>query len=72
MQLYLLKITPAGWDCNDGFLIRAIDEAAARALAAEAASDEGPQVWLDYTQCTCECLTPDGEPGILLTDFHAG
>lgn len=61
------------WDVADGFVVRAETEEQARAIAAKRAGDEGSQVWLRYSAgSTCEELTADGEPGIILRDYNAG
>lgn len=59
------------YDCNDGFVIRADDEAEARLMASKASGDEGADVWLSRAESHCEELLQSGEPGIILTDFHA-
>lgn len=78
MKLYVLR--PAtdhhrkmlfGYDCNDGFVVRAKDEAEARELAHAAKADEG-DVWLNPQQTRVDELTEDGPAMIILTDFNAG
>jgi|CXWL01.1.fsa_nt_gi hypothetical protein len=60
------------YDCNDGFVIRADDATEARMMASKTSGDEGPNVWLNADQSHCEELLQFGEPGIIITDFHAG
>ena len=80
MKLWLLspKQEEGPWnpwyDKCFGFVIRAEDEASARALAHANAGDEnrrGGSPWLDESQSSCEELLPDGEAGMILQDFHA-
>lgn len=68
VKLWLLRAMVTRWDYMEGCVVRAEDETAARALAAEDAGDEGPEHWL--TEATCEEITADGEPGLLIMDFH--
>jgi hypothetical protein len=78
MKLYLLRPVndQAGawdpwYDKAFGFVVRAVNEPAARALACEEYGDEGEAVWLDPSQTTCEELTADGPQEIVLRDFHS-
>lgn len=74
MNLYLIKhIGSSEYDVNAGLVIRAANEADARATAIGDSSDEGPLVWLDPNQSTCEVLATDvvGGAGIVLRDFRA-
>ena len=73
MKLWLLTLDDklGGWDRNCGFVIRAETAYDARRIANENKADEGP-VWMDPTAVTCEELTAEGEPGVVLADFHAG
>ena len=61
-----------GYDCSHAFAIRAETAVKARLLAAEAAGDEGPAVWLDAEKTTCNELTPDGISAVIVHDFNAG
>lgn len=74
MKLFLIRtLKSQGYDCHDGFVVRATDHAAARLLASENAShDEGPNHWLDSKCSTCVVLTADGPQEIVMADFHAG
>lgn len=66
-----------------GFVVRADTEEQARQLAHEDAGDENRgeffsrktantnEPWLDAKYSTCEELTPDGEAGVVMQDFHA-
>lgn len=75
-MLFLLeRDDPEGkiYDCNDAFLVRARSEKQARKIASKRQSgDEPPQTWLDPKKSSCEIVPADGEPGIIMTDFHAG
>lgn len=74
MKLWLLK-RPYGaqpvYDATDGVVVRAESEAGARNIASNYHGDEGVGVWLT-DEVTCEELTADGEPGMILQDFNAG
>ena len=54
-----------------GLIVRAETEAKARKFAREEAGGEDAYIWLDGKYSTCAELLPDGEPGIVITDFHA-
>ncbi len=58
------------FDCAFGFVVGAIDEEAARKLAASDCGDEGPETWLDPALTTCIELLPT--EGILMRDFNNG
>jgi hypothetical protein len=61
------------YDCTYGLVVRAATAEEARAIAAEhSVGAEGKRAWLDATFSTCEELTTQGTPGVILTDFHAG
>ena len=76
MKLWLLtrKETEASpiYDCADGFVIRAETEAQAREIASTSAGDEKAGTWLSADGSSCEELTTDGPPTVVLRDFHAG
>lgn len=76
MKLWLVERTDPEsiWDAYLGHVVQAPDEAAARALAAEKAADEGPRRWSDPSQVRCECIGegPDEIPGVVLSSFMAG
>ena len=71
------------FDKAHGFVVRAETESEARQLAHEPAGDENrgeflqqktantQQPWLDSRYSTCTERRPDGEPGVVLCDFHA-
>lgn len=60
------------WDCSYGFVIRAQTEQIARSQAADEAGDEGSEAWLSPKFTSCEELSAEGEPGVVLKDFLAG
>jgi hypothetical protein len=77
----------ASWyDCTHGVVIRAETEEEARAFITNAAwEDEDdqwpvagdevrnhPNAWMSPEYSTCEELIPDGAPGLVIRDFHAG
>lgn len=77
MKLFLLKPIDEGdkifwYDCNHGFVIRAESEGEAREIASKNHADEGSEVWLNTERVSCEKITNEGEPGIVLCDFVAG
>ena len=84
MKLWLLK--PMDDLINDpwkpwfdkmfGFVIRTETAEEARQIAQEYAGDEKYKndalvPWLDPKFSTCVELLPEGEPGLILNDFHA-
>jgi hypothetical protein len=74
-KLFLLTRTPKYgpiYDCNDGVVIRAEDEAQARQLANEHLRGDEGKIWEDPKQTTCAELHQDGCVGIIMVDFHAG
>lgn len=73
MRLWLLRRSDPRliYDTNEGFVIRAESEAAARGLANSQAADEGA-IWEDPAASSCEPLDHDGSRGIVLIDFNAG
>ena len=76
MKLWLLERTSykdkPRYDVQRAVVIRAETEAAAREDATKTAGDEGEAVWLDPSKSTCEELTADGPPGLVIQDFNAG
>lgn len=100
MKLWLLRpivkvddMTPEspwwnGWDCCFGFVVRAEDEASARAVIPPGYDEtdhpppadmddfipgnEGSHTWRDPKLTTCIELTGDGPAGVIIRDFHAG
>lgn len=78
MKLWLLKrLSEPDWNQYDGFVVRAADEAQARQLAHEAASEQDDQGniiyesedrwWLDATVTSCELISDTGKPEIILS-----
>lgn len=59
------------YDRAFGFIVRAETEAVARQIASFKAGNEKPAAWLDESLSSCEELTADGEPGLILRDFSA-
>lgn len=84
MKLYLLiradaepdtRLLTGGrpvYDCANGFVVRASDESEARGFASNQCGDEGAAAWQMAGYSTCQELTADGKPGIILRDFNAG
>ena len=73
MKLWLLtRDDRCGYDENNGFVIRAEDETAARTMAAAVKGGEGEGTWLLRAFSTCSELSADGTAQIVLTDFNAG
>ena len=80
MKLWLLKAHPDnerwGYDCYYGFVVRAVDEKAAREMVP--VGDEGAgwrnfgNPWLDELLTSCVELTVHGKPEVVLSDFSAG
>lgn len=69
------------WDCAYGFVVRAEDERSARELVATArdrddwrctTGDESPEAWRDAALTSCDELTGEGGPEIIIRDFVAG
>lgn len=73
------------YDCTFGVVVRAKTEWEARTFADKEGGNEQHQtggpidyspsfhayVWLDSALTTCVELDPDGEPGVVMVDFHA-
>jgi hypothetical protein len=81
MRLWLLRprnpddgiFRDDNWDRSHGHVVRAATAHEARRHALNSQYDyHRENVWLDEALTTCEELTPDGKPGVVLTDFHAG
>ena len=54
MKLFLIKrIEAAGYDENNGFVIREVDENAARVRAAKFSGDEPHNTWTDVNLSKC-------------------
>lgn len=73
MKLWkLARLGDVDYDVNDGFVIRAESELAAREMASRTRGEEGPGTWLAAKLSSCVEVTPEGDPEIILTDFNAG
>lgn len=71
------------YDCAFGFIVRAETEQEAREFAQADAGDEEKDTfldnkksntktpWMEPKYSTCLELLPDGEPGVIMQDFHA-
>ena len=81
MNLYLLKPSEENkqawipwYDKAFGFVVRAESELEARTIANNDAGYEsyGEQApWFDPLQSSCEILTANGEPSLVLRDFRS-
>jgi pyocin large subunit-like protein len=82
MKLYLLRPVEdhphwePWYDKAFGFVVRAPDEAAARALAQADGGDEGgytntKPAWTEADMATCVEPTADGPAGVIIRDFWA-
>lgn len=76
MKLWLLEWIAGGplYDVNQGFVVRAETEEAARLFAEADKADEVAcgHHWTEPSDATCIELLPEGEAGIVLRDFNAG
>jgi hypothetical protein len=81
MALWLLhpKKPWGEWDVVNGFVVRAGSEAQARGIAQARAGDEKwwghsgvKEAWLCPDTTTCERLSANGDPGVILRDFQGG
>ena len=68
MKLFLLSTNDYDWDEYDAFLIRAKDEAAARAEAVKITEN---LLW-DGDKVSCEVITVKGKAEIIISSFNAG
>jgi hypothetical protein len=71
-RLWLLERPADAWDVQDGCVVEAPDEAAARLQAAFTAGDEGKDVWLDAKRANCKEVQLTGETRTILRSFCAG
>ena len=74
MELWLLSRPreKVDFDQYGGFIIRAETEAEARKIAFDAhGAGYCFQTWVD-ADATCTIVTPEGDPGIILSDFNPG
>ena len=74
------------WDIARKFVVRCDTEAEARKAAQDRGGDECRKwseepdseerfehpFWLDAIYSTCEILEPEGDPGVVIRDFHSG
>jgi len=58
------------YDKAFGFIVRAECEEDARAIAANDHRDEGKEAWLSNESSTCQQLTDEGEPEMVMSDVH--
>lgn len=73
MKLYLLtRKDHVGYDEYDSALIRAKDEASARAIAAEHFTGYCGYSWSNPDLINCEVVVNRGETGIVISSFNAG
>ena len=76
MKLFKLEAhESAGWDCNQGFVIRASNEKEARDMAQSKICDEkgaSKIFWLDDKYSSCSEISLEGDSEIILQDFLAG
>ena len=75
MKIFILEVIGSWnpwYDSMHGLVIRAENEESARMEATLHAGDEGPVAWLDNTKTSCEVVTEEGSPGLILQDFNAG
>lgn len=72
MKLWLVqRADDQDFDVLNGAVVRASTAEEARLTAASRHGDEGLAAWFrDDTLCVE--LTPEGTPGVILTDFNAG
>ncbi len=78
MRLWLLRPVYDGnaepwnpwYDKTFGFVVRAETESDARKFASADCGGEGENAWLDSDYSTCEALTADGTPAVIIKD-HA-
>lgn len=77
MRLWLLRPvddTLAPWrlwfNSIFGFIVRAKDEPAARALAVAQPGDEGAEAWLSPRCSTCVELPLDGSEEVVMADYN--
>ncbi len=76
MKLYKVYCKEsAGWDTNQGFVVRAESESAARALCQKNIFDEkweAKDFWENPKFSTCEEISLEGAEEVILNDFLAG
>ena len=74
-MLFLLRPTRRGasrfsWGMHRSFVVRAKDKLSARQLAAEDMSPRSDaSLWMDSKLTSCEELTGDGEPEVVLGEY---
>ena len=74
MRLFLIKSRSdnCGYDCVQGFVVRASNSRNARKKAATKIGNEGPAFWLDTKKSSCRQIQEDGPTEIILEDYRAG
>jgi hypothetical protein len=71
MRLWLLaRRGRVRYDENEGFVVRAESESAARELVAPLAMDEGPDCWLAPDLSSCKPIETDGEAEMILQSVN--
>lgn len=60
------------YDCNHGFVIRAVSESEARNIASSQRGDEDSSLWLDPAVTSCKSLETTGASEIIMVNFNAG
>ena len=72
MKIFKLhRLDKVDWDEYKGFVIRAEDEISARVIAGQQDSYHKSR-WIDHKQTSCEEITQEGDPGVILDSFNAG
>jgi hypothetical protein len=75
MKLYLLKIENrnfVGYDAYDSCLVRAETEEQARNIAAAELLGWQSKFWTDPAIASCQEVTQNGEPEIIIDSYNAG
>ncbi len=73
-KLYILKRLEdePRYDVNNAVVVRAQSPEQARQYAAEFASDEKADTWLNEARSSCLVLEPDGELGVIAVEGRDG
>jgi hypothetical protein len=78
MSLWILeriKYDKYKWNITNAWVIRALTEESARAIACKECGDEDERertIWLDSDKTTCKVLSVDGPEEMILQDYTAG
>lgn len=73
MKLWLLmRLDEIGYDETSAVVVRAKNKSEARRMASTAARDEGPSVWMDSDLTSCEEISMEGGPGVILSQSKDG